>query len=100
MPYLADVGKRGEDGAYGFDSFEGLIAVCRYLYNCRSGCRGEGRAYRDDRGRYYLSLPAGCDFAHGDEFSKRIGASGFDAYITEHGRCLIECGAIEILGKL
>ncbi len=86
--------------AYGFNSFEGMIAVCRFLYNCRAETRSEGSAYRDDKGNYYLSLPSGCDFAHWEEFSKRIGTKQLDAYIAEHGKCLIESGAVEILGKL
>ncbi len=92
--------KRQTGDAYGFDSLENMLVVCRYLYSCRADCRGEGKAYRDDRGNYYLSLPAGCSFAHSEEFSKKISPARLDAYITEHGRCLIEHGAVEILGKL
>lgn len=92
--------KRQTGDAYGFDSLENMLAVCRYLYNCRAECRQEGKAYRDDRGNYYLSLPAGCEFAHGEEFSRKVSLAGLDAYIAEHGRCIIERGAVEILGKL
>ena len=92
--------KRQTGNAYGFESLEGMLAVCRYLYSCRADCRHEGRAYRDDRGNYYLALPSHCEFAHCEEFSKRISPARLDAYITEHGRCLIEQGAVEILGRL
>ncbi|MBQ4327619.1 MAG: adaptor protein MecA [Clostridia bacterium] len=92
--------KKQTGNAYGFNSLENMLAVCRYLYNCRSDCRHEGKAFRDDRGNYYLALPAGCDFAHGEEFSKQISPARLDAYIKEHGRCLIESGAVEILGQL
>ena len=64
--------KRQTDDAYGFESLEGMLAVCRYLYNCRADCRSEGKAYRDDRGNYYLSLPSGCNFAHSEEFSSKV----------------------------
>ncbi len=99
-PAGTDVRKIPTACAYGFDSFGGMLAVCRYLYNCRADCRGDGIAYRDERGNYYLSLPAHCSFAHSEEFSKTISPSQLDAYIAEHGRCLIERGAVEILGKL
>ncbi len=92
--------KKQTGNAYGFNSLENMLAVCRYLYNCRSDCRHEGKAFRDDRGNYFLSLPAGCSFAHSEEFSKQISPARLDAYIKEHGRCLIEQGAVEILGKL
>ncbi len=100
IPTQTDVRKAPGACAYGFDSFGGMLAVCRYLYNCRADCRGEGKAFRDERGSYYLSLPDHCTFAHSEEFSKRISPSRLDAYIAEHGRCLIERGAVEILGKL
>lgn len=92
--------KRQTGDAYGFDSLENMLAVCRYLYNCRAECRQEGKAFCDDRGNFYLSLPAGCDFAHSAEFSRKVNPASLDAYITEHGRCIIERGAVEILGKL
>ena len=92
--------KRQTGDAYGFDSLENMLAVCRYLYNCRAECRQEGKAFCDDRGNFYLSLPAGCDFAHSAEFSRKVNPASLDAYITEHGRCIIERGAVEILRKL
>lgn len=92
--------KKQTGNAYGFNSLENMLAVCRYLYNCRSDCRHEGKAFRDDRGNYYLALPESCKFAHCEEFSKQISPARLDAYIKEHGRCLIESGAVEILGQL
>ena len=100
IPAQTDVKRSPGVCAYGFESFNGILAVCRYLYNCRSDCRGEGKVFRDERGSYYLSLPAHCEFAHSEEFSKRVSPSQLDAYIGEHGKCLIERGAVEILGKL
>ncbi len=91
---------RGRECAYSFGRFDDMLVFCRYLYNCREEYRGEGAAYRDCAGRYYLSLPRDCGFAHCDEYSRKISPAGLEAYISEHGRCLVERGAVEILGKL
>ena len=93
-------------GAFGFDSLEWLISVCKRL--CSIGYSGESSAYLGDDRRFYLFLNGldAAGYLRVDEYSfiSEYGSSenteATIGYLYEHGKLLREKDAVEILAAL
>ena len=94
------------DGAYRFDSLDGLLRVCERLLGIRY--IGESDAFRDDRGFYYLlfqtlspspfTLPEELSFL--TEYGRTENAAMLRIYFREHGSLICKGNAVELLGAL
>ena len=92
--------------AFGFETLEGMLAVCRRLM--ATGYGKASRAYIDDNRRYYLflegvtqslSLPAD-PYAFVLEYGASENAEAATEFLCEHGRVICAEGAVERLGVL
>ncbi len=94
-----------EPTAYRFQDAEHLFALCRRL--SATGFAGQSRVYIDEEGKigtWYLFLtPAdGTLPAFVREYATAEAVCEPDSlmlYLSEHGRCLCETGAVELLGR-
>jgi len=94
------------DGAYRFDSLDGLLRVCERLLGIQY--IGESDAFRDDCGFYYLlfqtlspspfTLPEELSFL--TEYGKTENAAILRIYFREHGSLICKGNAVELLGAL
>ena len=93
-------------GAFGFETLEWMITVCRRLYE--TGYSGESSAYIGDDRRFYLFLDGldATEYVPLDEYSFicEYGSSenpeATAGYLSERGREICESRAVEILSSL
>lgn len=92
-------------GAFGFDSVERMLAVCRRLAGI--GYNGKSEAYfGDDRRAYlFLSIPESSGYLPLDEFSfiseygSHENADVLRQFLEEHARAICREDAVELLAK-
>lgn len=102
--------KRNHDmqktGAFGFDSLEWMICVCKRL--CNIGYSGESSAYIDDNRRFYLFLD-GLDeggylpydeYSFINEYGTPENTEATLSFLNEHGKIIRLGDAVEILSTL
>lgn len=99
----ADYSKRG---AFGFDSLEWLITVCRRLIDI--GYTGDSLAYIGDDRRFYLFLD-GLDatgylqldeYSFINEYGTQENTEAIFGFLSEHGKPICESDAVERLSVL
>jgi negative regulator of genetic competence, sporulation and motility len=101
-------GIRGRHSIYCFSNPDDLFTVSRELSH--AGARYESALYKDERENFYLCIkePLVSSIQKEDpvtplsfieEYGKKIKDNVFFAYIREHGECLRETGAIEVLSQ-
>ena len=99
----------GRVGHYRFQKQENLLCACRVLM--KKGYQGESSAYLLDDGSYallihevgraplcYAGAPDTYSFI--EEFGIRIKGEERIVFLKEHGICLREADAVNVLGKL
>ncbi len=96
----------GHTAAFGFDSLDAMLCVCRRLLSMNYS--GNSEAYRSDHGRYYLffeKTPRADDFLPNEysflnEYGTSESGEELSLHLSEHGKLLCASGAIARLGIL
>ncbi len=101
-------GLRGRHSIFCFSDPADLFTVSREL--AHAGTRYDSALYKDEKGYFYLCIKETLvssiqkeelvtPLSFIEEYGKRIKDSVFFAYIKEHGECLWETSAIEMLSE-